>query len=163
MNVKLTCPKCGQHYDVELEPGVIYDDMDCQNCGGKIPVSAAPPPAAQKTPPPPTPKKQTLPPRVPEYPSVESESQTEQKKIQKQDERKASAPTTSAPQKMEKTRPTYNNARANFFYGLSVLFFMLGHIVAFVDNGKYIGFSAYCGGATIIFLLNAIYFRISAR
>ncbi|MBP5461714.1 MAG: hypothetical protein J6Y20_06285 [Lachnospiraceae bacterium] len=117
MNVKLTCPKCGQHYDVELEPGVIYDDMDCQNCGGKIPVSAAP--------------------------------------LKTGTERKQDRQTL--------TKPTYNNARANFFYGLSVLFFILGNIMALVDEGKYIGFAGYCGGATIIFLLNAIYFKISAK
>lgn len=39
MNVKLSCPSCGQHYDVDLEPGVKYQDMDCRNCGGRIPVS----------------------------------------------------------------------------------------------------------------------------
>lgn len=48
MNVKLVCPQCGQHYDVELEPGTIYDDMTCQTCGGKIPVSAAPQEAPQQ-------------------------------------------------------------------------------------------------------------------
>lgn len=47
--VKLTCPQCGQHYSVELDPSMAYDDMDCPQCGGKIPVSAVPPAA----PPPP--------------------------------------------------------------------------------------------------------------
>ena len=59
--------------------------------------------------------------------------------------------------------PSYNNAKANFFCGLSFFFFILGNIVAFVDGGKYIGFSAYCGGATIMFLLNAFFFKISAK
>lgn len=48
-SVKLTCPQCGQHYSVELDPSMAYDDMDCPQCGGKIPVSAVPPAA----PPPP--------------------------------------------------------------------------------------------------------------
>lgn len=43
--VKLSCPKCGQHYSVEIDPSLIYDDMDCPKCGGKIPVSANPPAA----------------------------------------------------------------------------------------------------------------------
>ena len=42
-SVKLTCPQCGQHNSVEIDPSLIYDDMDCPKCGGKIPVSAAPP------------------------------------------------------------------------------------------------------------------------
>ena len=42
-SVKLTCPQCGQHYSVEIDPSLIYEDMTCQTCGGKIPVSAAPP------------------------------------------------------------------------------------------------------------------------
>lgn len=41
--VKLTCPQCGQHYSVEIDPALRYEDMTCQTCGGKIPVSAAPP------------------------------------------------------------------------------------------------------------------------
>ena len=41
--VKLTCPKCGQHYSVEIDPSLPYEDMTCQQCGGKIPISAAPP------------------------------------------------------------------------------------------------------------------------
>lgn len=41
-SVKLTCPQCGQHYSVEIDPSLTYEDMTCQQCGGKIPVSAAP-------------------------------------------------------------------------------------------------------------------------
>ncbi len=43
MNVKLSCPKCGQHYEVDINPALIYEDMTCQTCGARIPVSAAPP------------------------------------------------------------------------------------------------------------------------
>ena len=45
--VKLICPQCGQHYSVDINPSLIYDDMDCPKCGGKIPVSAKQPPAQE--------------------------------------------------------------------------------------------------------------------
>ena len=171
MNVKLTCPKCGQHYDVELEPGVIYDDMDCQNCGGKIPVSAKQPPAQEvdydnarlQCPS----CNQVFTPLFDlkthhdgcKCPNCGSEMRAPLEQYIHQ-------PKSGTERKQDRqtlTKPTYNNARANFFYGLSVLFFILGNIMALVDEGKYIGFAGYCGGATIIFLLNAIYFKISAK
>ena len=200
MNIKLTCPTCGQHYKVDIEPGQTYEDLDCQNCGGKSPVSAV---SFAPSVVPPAPKKQTLPPRVPEYPSSSSIPSTPATFAQEPDENNVRlqcpsckqvfsplfdlkkhvgdskcpncgfvlhAPLTQFLMKQKQNvshtssaRPSYNNAKANFFYGLSVFFFILGNIVAFVDGGKYIGFSAYCGGATIIFLLNAIYFKISAK
>ena len=45
VSVNLKCPKCGQHYNVELEPGEDYDEITCEKCGSKIPYSAQVPSA----------------------------------------------------------------------------------------------------------------------
>lgn len=37
--IKIECPSCRKLYNVEIEDGQTYDDMECPNCGGKIPVS----------------------------------------------------------------------------------------------------------------------------
>ena len=176
MNVKLTCPQCGQHYSVEIDPSLIYEDMTCQNCGGKIPVSAnppAPPAAPDVLFKPGDPAATVL--KCPSCQSTFTPPFDVKEHVGGMDcpicgkgiraplenydvNRKPQQPAKPAPAK-----PTYNNAKASFFYGLFVFFFILGNIMALVDDGKYIGFAGYCGGATIIFLLNAIYFKISAK
>lgn len=35
----LTCPQCGQNYSAEIDHALVYKDVTCQRCGGKIPVS----------------------------------------------------------------------------------------------------------------------------
>lgn len=171
MNVKLTCPQCGQHYEVDINPALVYEDMTCQTCGGKIPVSTAPqkyPTVVDKTVRLKCPSCEFI--FVPPFdlethcggydcPRCKSglpaplEQYTYPPK--KKAERKPDQQTTK--------KPKNNSAKASFFYGLSVLFFILGNIVAIVNEGKYAGFVWYCGLATITFLLNAIYFKISPK
>ena len=34
---KITCPECGKHYEITLEPGKRYTDVECE-CGAIIPL-----------------------------------------------------------------------------------------------------------------------------
>lgn len=37
---KITCPECGKRYEIELEPGKRYTDVECE-CGAIVPLDPA--------------------------------------------------------------------------------------------------------------------------
>ena len=47
--INITCPSCKKQYMVEVEDGQTYNDMDCPNCGGKIPVCSSKQPAVKRS------------------------------------------------------------------------------------------------------------------